>query len=197
MDKERRIYCIEGVWGDTNPELSVRPALVGLKEQGYWPHLSFRRCTNYQTLQEQLSEFEAMCDYGSVLYVATHGHKGSLEFSDKLELRVEQLETMLWGGSCAGCFVHFSSCLTLSQDESVFRSFLETTQTLAVSGYKLAVGWNELDSPAMLADVAFLSNLGDLSKWGGRDVDRYADLCTKVQKQYPNCDFTSYWSGPD
>ena len=198
MARERCIYCIEGIWDDkTDPQTSVLPNLNALKEQGYWPNVIHRRCTTYEVLLESFDEFWEVSGSGSVLYLATHGHEGSLEFSNKLKVCVEQLELMLYS-QCQTCVVHFGSCLTMDRDHSVFHSFLENTEAVAVSGYALEVGWNDRKAPAMLADTYYLSNLGkssgspDLVKWKSRDLRLYRRLCKGVDEHFADCNFKHY-----
>ena len=204
MTKRRRIYCIEGEYDKgRDPQTTVRPFLEAL-ENGYWPNLIYRYCTNYETLQEQLREFEKYCDYGSILYLATHGHEGSLKFSKRLEICIEQLGLMLWYGACSGCIVHFSSCLTLNRDRNVLDAFLKDTETLAISGYDRDVGWFSETRPAMQADLAYLTGLSshdgnvapNLTRWNPEDVRRYSNLCRRVQSTYGDCGFTACTSKP-
>lgn len=174
--------------------------LDAIYQHGYWPdNYVHRRCTNYEQLADCAIEFEGYCDYGSVLYVACHGHEGTLWFDERLEVCVEQF-ALMFQESCGKCIVHFSSCWTLKQDPRVFHSFLDTTHAVAVSGYDREVGWHSRTASALAADEKYLIGLNstdgnrppNLRRWGSQDIQRYQHLCGDVARQYEDCGFRSY-----
>jgi uncharacterized protein DUF6642 len=141
----RGIFCLEGEW---DPNLRGRNSVE--------PILSlFERLQIAKTIRRDVATREELAyylkkwcqrGYGSykVLYLATHGCKGTLHLG-KDTLDVNELATML-ENKCTGRVIYFGSCLTLALTDEQLQQIAKVTGAKAVVGYCKAVDW--LDSAA-------------------------------------------------
>jgi hypothetical protein len=81
-----------------------------------------------------------------LLYLAFHGDPEVIYVGDKRRkdssVSLDELGEML-RGKCTKQIIHFGSCSTLQTDKRNIDRFLRTTDALAVTGYRTAVGWME------------------------------------------------------
>lgn len=166
------IFCLEGEW-ESNLRLkeSVLPVLELLERLGQikWIHrdaATIGEVTHYLKKWSQ----KGYHDY-PVLYLATHGDKGVLQWGPTNEdMTLEALAALL-GESARGRYVYLGSCLTLFNERQV-QTFVETTGVKAVLGYRKTVDW--IESAAF--DVILLSTIANHT---GRPETLFKELTTR------------------
>ena len=189
----RRICCIEGEWGygGTKEEPSIKPILGMFAQWEYWPFVH-KRCLTTAEAEAFLNREWGASGYGSVLYLATHGAKGSVELSDDETFSLQKLANTeaLWG-QCVGAYVHVSACNVL-EDESAAKVFLRETGAAAISGYQTDVGWAEPRKPALPLDIMLLNQLWeeDIDLQDSGDCRRKLRTIEEdLQRRFGDCQF--------
>lgn len=195
MKLERRIYCIEGVWGygDREVEPSVEPLLEMLRRQGLWNYAR-RDCATTGELKHYLYQEWPRCKHGSVLYLATHGDQGSIWLSKDEHLGLDTLGELLSEG-CEDCLVHFSGCEVLAGDVAAtnrrIKTFLDVTGAMGVSGYRATAGWTDTWAPAAALELMLFSSIRmqDIDLADGRQFKRLSAIVKSLQEKFPDCEF--------
>lgn len=203
MKKKRRIYCIEGHWdyGNRTVEPSVQPMLEQMHNLDLWPYAR-RDCVTIEELRYYLNnEWTTRCDYGSILYFATHGAPGEVSLSDEQVVTLEQLGAML-EGCCDDCLIHFGGCHVMEADEARLRAFLKRTRAMGVSGYAEEGGWTSAlegsgnrpptpGAPALALELLFFSTIRTLgiTLQDGKQFRRLRRVAEDLQGRFEDCKF--------
>ena len=146
------IICLEARWYKKNP-VTVQPFLETLRliqgiEYSHFP------CNSIEELKQHLS----FNPYGSnvILYIAAHGRRGKISFSDTNDKKRAPLEDIaeMMGDKFYGAMVHFSSCSILNVTPERYYDFKLRTGLSIVSGYTVETGF--IESYAM--DMLIFSN---------------------------------------
>ncbi len=199
MTLEKRIYCIEGVWGYGAREVepSVEPLLDMLRRQGLWTYVR-RDCATTSELKHYLYHEWKRCKTGSVLYLATHGGQGSIQLSDDECLGLDTLGELL-EGQCESRLVHFGGCEVLGGDDHVtnprIKTFLDKTGAMGVSGYGATTGWTDtLWAPAAALELMLFSSIReqDIDLDDGRHFKRLGKIVKSLQDKFADCEFDLY-----
>jgi len=132
------VFCLEGEWhSDLRKRHSVQPVLEFLERLGKIKAIH-RDVATVAELEYYLGKWtQAKYNDYTVLFLATHGDKGVLEWSRGNKTTLDELAGIL-GASAAGCYIYLGSCLTLF-DERESRAFLEKTGAEALLGYRKEV----------------------------------------------------------
>jgi hypothetical protein len=152
------VFCLEGEWEtDLRRRDSVLPILELLERLGEikWIHRDVATVGEAERYLKRWSQ-RRYDDY-MVLYLATHGEKGTLLWGTRESMTLSQLAKIL-GDSATDCWVYLASCLTLF-NESEIQQFVAQTGVEAVLGYRRAVDW--IESAAF--DVILLSEMANFS----------------------------------
>lgn len=136
------IFCLEGEWDpDLRKRVSVLPTLEYLERLGEIKAIH-RDVAKPEELRHYLSKWsQRRYDDYRVLFLATHGGKGELEWSPGNGTSLSELAEIL-GDSAHGRYIYFGSCLTLFDDKES-RKFVDATGAAAVLGYRKEVGFIE------------------------------------------------------
>lgn len=136
------IFCLEGEWdSDLRKRTTVLPVLE-LLERLRAIKLIHRKVATTGEVEHYLNLWgQARYDDYMVLYLATHGSKGWLSWSNGNHSSLDDLAEIL-GDSANNCYVHLGSCLTLF-NENAARAFVEKTGVRALLGFRAEVGWIE------------------------------------------------------
>ena len=165
MRYDERIYCIEGYWdwGEDQIEPSVEPILQMLQKMGLWNYAR-RDCATQPELEFWLeNEWQKCCTSGSILYIATHGSRGSISLgSDVNEVTLSQLTTM-GPLDCEKCLVHFNGCeIFAGEGRTEAQNFIQRTGASFVTGYSKSGYWlSEQWAPAVALDLILFSSIRD------------------------------------
>ncbi len=191
MKLHKRIYCIEGHWdfGDREVEPSVEPLLQLLHGMGQWEYAR-RDCATVKELDYFLQREWNRCREGSILYIASHGEPGMVQFSDGEKQGIETLADKI---DCTGCLIHFGGCDVLAIDKSRVRDLVTKTGSVGVSGYEKEVGWADVaNSPALALELLLFSSISTqgINLPDGRSARRkLTKLAEKLQSKFPECGF--------
>ena len=203
MRKAERIYCIEGHWdyGNREVEPSVEPMLEQMRCMGLWDYAR-RDCATMEELKYFLYREWDRCDYGSILYLATHGASGEISLSSDHVVTLEQLGMYL-EGQCGDCLVHFGGCKVMATEQARLDAFMERTGAMGVSGYRVEAGWTSaVDSegrrqqlvpgaPALALELLFFSTIRaeGIDLKDGEDFGRLRELAADLQGRFSDCEF--------
>ncbi len=203
MKKAKRIYCIEGHWdyGNRVVEPSVEPMLACLRGMDQWEYAR-RDCATTDELVYFLDAEWHRCDFGSILYVATHGAPGEVHLSEEHAVTLEQLAVHL-EDSCDDCLVHFGGCEVLNAPEPRLRDFMQKTGAMGVSGYTVEAGWaSAVDykgrtsppvpgAPALALELLLFSTLSTASidLTDGKQFRRLRRVADDLSERFPDCGF--------
>ena len=199
MKKEKRIYCIEGVWdwGKREVEPSVEPLLEMLRRQGLWEYAR-RDCATIPELKHYLTYEWRRCRSGSVLYLATHGDQGEISLSEGESLGLDTLAALLDEGQCKDYLVHFSGCSVLGGDEEAVRrrvrTFVDKTGAMGVSGYAAEAGWTDTWAPAAALELMLFSSIASnaIELSNGKHFKRLRKVVESLQGKFADCEFDLY-----
>lgn len=135
---ENGVFCLEGEWdSDLRKRWSVLPVLELLERLGELKAIH-RDVATKEELAFYLKKWsQRRYDDYQILFIASHGDKGSLCWSTGNETSLEELAELI-GDSARGCYIYMGSCLTLF-DEKEARRFAERTGAAAVMGYRREV----------------------------------------------------------
>lgn len=199
MKREKRIYCIEGVWdyGRESVEPSVEPMLELLRRQGLWNYVR-RNCATLPELKYFLSTEWSTCAPGSILYITTHGERAKIYLSDESE--VVGLDTLapILERKCKDRLVHFGGCEVLSGNTKDVaqraRTFVARTSAMGISGYGVDTGWTDNWAPAVALELMLFSSISSLpvDLTNGKHFQRLGDLVADLKKRFKDCSFEMY-----
>ena len=203
MKKGLRIYCIEGHWdyGNRTAEPSVEPMLKLLQGMDLWDYAR-RDCATVDELVYFLDMEWSRCDFGSILYVATHGEPGVVSLSGEHHVTVEQLAVHL-EDMCGSCLVHFGGCKVMAAPESRLRHFMDQTGAMGVSGYTVESGWTSVvdsngrtrppvpGAPALALELLLFSTLSteSIDLTDGKQFRRLRRVADDLENRFPDCGF--------
>ncbi|MDD9996343.1 MAG: hypothetical protein OXQ89_01220, partial [Rhodospirillaceae bacterium] len=155
-------------------------------------------------------EWGERCDYGSILYFATHGGPGEIWLSGKPgepRGQVVTLDTLsAWGVNCRDSIVHFGGCGVFAKDgEAKVRSFIKKSGAAYASGYAVDVDWLDARKPPALAlELMYFGTVSaiqvDMSK--GTHATRMRNLAQELRTRFNSedrsqtCEFRlqDWWS---
>ena len=165
------IYCLEGEWdSDLRRRASVLPVLELLERLGELKAIH-RDVATRPELEHYLKKWaQVRYDDYRVLYLACHGDKGVLQWSNGNRTSLDDLADIL-GGAANGCYIYLGSCLTLFEEKQA-RTFAERTGAAAILGYRKEVDW--LEGAAF--EVILLSRL---AQHYGRPATLFKQLMTR------------------
>ncbi|MDE0273634.1 MAG: hypothetical protein OXP11_20790 [Gammaproteobacteria bacterium] len=199
MRLKERIYCIEGVWdwGDREVEPSVEPILHLLRGLDLWDYVR-RDCATTDEFKHYVQgEWWKRCRPGSILYIASHGDKGSVSLSGDHFLDLGQVATFLEPIGCEGRLVHFGGCNVLNHKGKVV-DFIKRTGASAVSGYGTEIAWTDQEfAPAVALELLFFSSISsqDISSTHVGMRRRLLTTAEGLGKRFPDCEFGLYIKG--
>lgn len=195
-DETPVIYCLEGVWRNDEDEQDIRsrdssvePLLRFLEVNEYWP-FRHRNVATRGELKYYLENEWWRCQYGSILYISTHGSPGSISLSDQHSIDLEELADDL-ADRCSGCHVHFGGCAVMDVGEGQLENFKSRTGAVVVSGFAQDnIGWTDLKLPGVLAELMLFSALSGVNYSDGRS---YGSKLRKIERvmneRFDDCDF--------
>lgn len=136
------IFCLEGEWdSDLRKRTSVLPVLELLERLGAIKTIH-RKVATTGEVEHYLNLWgQARYDDYLVLYLATHGDKGWLSWSNSNHSSLDDLAEVL-GESANNCYIHLGSCLTPFNEKQA-TVFVEKTGARALLGYRAEVDWVE------------------------------------------------------
>jgi hypothetical protein len=148
MAKENKygVFCLEGSWWGLHDSTSVEPALQLLKScAGIEMPYIHRDVGTQEEFRYDLSKWaQKEFDSFPILYLAFHGDPGNLFVGDRRKkgsrVSLDQISDFLQD-SCSGRILHFGCCATLNVEMEDLDRFLQTTQAIAVLGYRKKVDW--------------------------------------------------------
>lgn len=192
MEREQRIYCIEGVHDSDEGQLepTVEPMLTLLQKLGYWDHFLHRTCATMRELEYRLStEWNDSCEKGSVLYFCTHGATDQIWLQDGDQ--PVGVGTMKEWIDCEGCHIHFGGCDTFSGSQHNLKDLMSYTGATSVSGYATDVGWLDRSAPAVALELLFFGLLSEvnLTRNNKSRSERLRQIRNKITSQFPDCKF--------
>ncbi len=186
---EKRIYCIEGHWdhGKREVEPTVEPILQMLHRLGQWPYAR-RDCATVEEMKYWIDhEWNTRCREGSVLYFATHGEKGEIWLSNDYSVNVAEIE-----GDFTNCWVHFSGCEVLCQEDAVREFMAKPKGAAVVSGYTVEAGWTDITlPPAVALEMMLFSSVvaRSVSLGDGRSRRKLEGIKIDLNERFPECGF--------
>lgn len=136
----KQILCLEATWWKDSP-ISVQPFLETLRmlEGVFFSRLT---CNSVADLKHHLSQPTYK---NGILYMAMHGRRGKLSFSDTKEkemVTLPQLADMM-STRFNGWHIHFATCETINVSDEIFQNFKKKTGVGTISGYMKQVDWIE------------------------------------------------------
>ncbi|MER7609222.1 hypothetical protein [Nocardioides sp. NPDC127503] len=136
------VFCLEGEWdADLRKRTSVLPVLE-LLERLRAIKAIHRKVATTGEVEHYLNLWsQARYDDYPVLYLAAHGYKGSLSWSNRNDTSLDDLAKIL-GETATNCYIHLGSCLTPSNEKQA-RAFVEKTGVRALLGFRAEVDWIE------------------------------------------------------
>jgi hypothetical protein len=135
-------FCLEGEWdSDLRKRTSVVPVLE-LLERLRVIKVIHRKVATIGEVEHYLNLWSQAryADY-PVLYLAAHGERGWLSWSNGNHTSLDDLAEIL-GDSANNCYIHLGSCSTLF-NENETRAFVKKTGARALLGFRVDVGWVE------------------------------------------------------
>ncbi|MFP4162496.1 MAG: DUF6642 family protein [Chitinispirillaceae bacterium] len=137
---QKGIFCLEGLWNDNlKQKSSVQPILNLLEINGGIPFI-FHDVATVEELEFYVSKWRQARYKGyPILYFAFHGENESLLIANH-KYHLGQLATVL-KGACTNSIFLFASCKTLRDGHGTIAEFMETTEALAIFGYRNRVSW--------------------------------------------------------
>ena len=194
--KKPRIVCLEGLYDEKNtPEPTIKPMLEMFKQWGYWDYC-WQQTGQTVEAKEFLAEAWSQSEYGSVLYIASHGSAGSIDLSTGQSISLSDLcvDPILWQ-QCVGCYVHFSACNIIDNADAV-NHFREETGAAAVSGYRTDVGWLDMRKPAFALDLMLMNHLSE-AKLDFSEPDSYTSKLQAIEEElqlrFGDCQFSIFF----
>jgi hypothetical protein len=139
----KSILCIEGNWDKgLKNQRSIKKALEYLKEVS-------KINTNYQTATTETQFFDHIQEASlkrnsnfEIIYIACHGGKGSVQFSHKNEITLEQISSEC-ENKLSGKLLHFGCCSTLRVSPKRIFNFIEATGAKGLAGYSKDIDFHE------------------------------------------------------
>lgn len=162
------VFCLEGEWDDDlHDRTSVLPVLELLERLGQIKAIH-RNVATRGELKHYLAKWvDGGYDDYWVLYLATHGDKGTLVWSAHEDTTLDHLADIL-GEGAKDAYVYLGSCRTLL-DSAAAQDFVERTKVAALMGYRKDVDWIE----GAALEVILLSSLAN---HGGRPTTLFKQL---------------------
>ena len=188
--KKPIIYCVEGVWGyDNDVEPSVEPMLEQLRRMGRWDYMR-RDCATVDELKFYLkNEWQEKLREGSILYIAAHGEAGKIWLSEDESVGLDTLNDHVY--DLRGCLVHFGCCSVMDAPDVMLRKFVESTEAMAMSGYRVDTGWSGLWAPALALELMYFNLIHeeeiDLSN--GRHHKTLKRIVANLDRRFDDCKF--------
>ena len=170
--KTKRIVVFESYWNTPNENPQVLPfiqALVNLHQQpktnsdpkGVVPiEIVYRTVRTKSDLTYYLSSQDKNISSNNLLYLASHGIKGFLSFSNNRneeEFWISHDEVCnLLEANCKGVFshIHFAACGYFAGDKTwkKYHEIIKASNAKYVSGYRENIDWIE----SMFVDLAYI-----------------------------------------
>lgn len=192
MEKQKLIYCIEGVhdWDAEEVEPTVEPMLELLQKLGYWDHYIYRTCGTKVELEYRLrSEWNTCREKGSVLFFSTHGDCEEIWLrKSKEHMSVTKIKDWL---NCDGCHIHFGGCYTFAGEHESLKELGNCTGAVSISGYSTEEGWLESSAPALALELLFFGLMAQVDL--ARDIEsrpkELAKIRKEMRKRFEDCEF--------
>ena len=155
------IYCIEGDWEeDLRKKTSILSGLEMLTSISKKEFI-YKTCATEEELLNRLTDYVAhshkpRAKYKTydILYLATHGKKGSLNFNGSVDILDFFVENgNFYDGAFKDKIIHFGSCLTMKMKETDIDRLKHFTGAKIISGYTKSIAF--LDST--LFDVLYFN----------------------------------------
>lgn len=133
------ITCLEATWYKDST-VTVQPYLETLRMLEGVPFVRYP-CDTVDDLSHFLSKPHGK---PGILYLAMHGHKGKLSFTNRnsQSVTLPELSEMM-GTQFRGWHIHLASCETINVSDEKFQEFKKNTKASLVSGYLKQVDWIE------------------------------------------------------
>lgn len=159
--KEPRIVCVEGLYDEEDTqEPTIKPMLEMFKQWGYWDY-RWKQTGQIREAKKFLARTWRQSEYGSILYIASHGSSGSINLSCSQSNSLRDLAVDLsLQKQCNRRYVHFSACNVFEDVDAVNR-FRVDTGAAAVSGFRADVGWADMRKPALALDMMLINRLSE------------------------------------
>jgi len=181
----KNVFCLEGLWeANLKINYSVEPVLSLLNKQ--YPRMKYiyGSCATVAEFKFYLNKWtQASYDKYPILYLASHGNKGSIEFSHREKIEITEIAQLL-EGKCNNKIIIFASCGILDLDKSDIDKFIKITNCLAVCGYRNDVDWIK----ATAFELLLLEGMQD-NEFSGRGVGAIQRNLDKIGKSFHGLDF--------
>jgi hypothetical protein len=136
------VFCLEAEWdSDLNNKPSVLPVLELLERLDEIKAIHRDVATCEEARWDLRKYAEAEYDAYRVLYVASHGEKGAIAWSEGNSMSLADLGSVLAEGR-SGYYLYLGSCLTLFNNAQA-EELLEASGAKAVLGYRSEIEWVE------------------------------------------------------
>ncbi|KQC03450.1 MAG: hypothetical protein APR54_09400 [Candidatus Cloacimonas sp. SDB] len=182
--KGKGIFCLEAKWyNDLRKKSSVRPILELLEMNSNIPYI-YADCATAAEFEFFLKKW-ALKKYISypILYLAFHGSENGIWISNQF-ITLDEISLIL-KGKCTNKIILFASCSTINIDMINLKNFLQTTDALAICGYKLIVPW--IQSTAL--ELMILSAMQD-NCFDGRGIAAIKLKLDEIAKMFTPLEFT-------
>lgn len=166
--KANNIICFETEWLYNNVEKRNRfnlktESLLNCLKEFYGCEIIYRQILHLEDLEYYLDYFNKRSSFVKnfpIIYIATHGDRGSIHFENDVNLDLSDLALMA-KGFFKGKVVHFSSCKTLANPVKT-RDFKNETGASLVSGYTKSIDAMQ----SAIADLALFNAIAYTKRFG-------------------------------
>ena len=184
------IYCIEGHWDYGGPEPNVINTLAqAVQGAGQWDYI-WRNSATINEMRFWLQNEWENCDYGSILYIASHGEPGHIWLSEQEGASLYILSGLIGNNFAQNCLVHFGGCNVLDVPDEQIDNFLTQSGASAVSGYTNESGWH--DPPNLALELTYFGRICEQGINLGHHMAVGAGLPPLVaglDENFPECGF--------
>ena len=169
------VMCLEGEWSDSlSTKQTVLPVLELLEQTA--PNFKFihRRIATIEEFKFFINKWkQKKYDDYKILYIASHGSKGSIDIEGENNISIEELGQYL-EDKCQGRYVYLGGCNIMESPEEDLFKFLKET------GAKGLIGYTEVVDPVEAAGFEML--LFEAHRWYNNSAAGYVKRY--IEKNY-------------
>lgn len=169
------VFCLEGEWDDDlHDRKSVQPLLEMLERLGEIKAIH-RNVATRAELKHYLDKWvgTGYQDYW-VLYLATHGGKGTLVWSAHEDTTLDHLAELL-GDGAKDAYVYLGACKTLL-DSQAAQDFVARAKVAGLLGYREDVDWLEGAAFEVILLAWLANHAGRPATIFNRLMERHGDI---------------------
>jgi hypothetical protein len=154
----KNIFCLEGDWeDDMRKKTSILPGLEMLHSISDVEFI-YKTCGTEEELLYRVKDFvryrKSKYKHYNILYLATHGNKGTMYYEDSLNV-LDFFKDNFNEGDFEDKIIHFGSCATMQMSEEDWIEFKNFTGAKIISGYLKNVDFLE----STLFDILYFRTL--------------------------------------